>query len=235
MWITHLSNGRLWGTSGQNLNAQVHIMGNGSFRGIHISMWVQSTIILKPFNHSTLIHEHPISTYTKWGTLPPPYLMVLYLFSEIHAQILSSRPLSEFCSSVADRYLYIVQMHFTNLKEITVTKRQKGVRGWQWDLSKALAMWEFIQLLFKSCRFVSASAHWIRLAPEAQFFSSVLPDSVHWPLEYQGMFFKVHAVSQACLLHYSLFVQGGDAEVGSLLALTYEQRLHYETRAVCSP
>lgn len=49
----------------------------------------------------------------------------------------------------------------------------------------------------------------IRLAPEAQFFSSILPESVHWPLEYQGAFFKAHAASQACLLHFSLFIRGG--------------------------
>lgn len=48
--------------------------------------------------------------------------------------------------------------------------------------------------------------------------------------------FKVHAGCQACLLHFSLFTQGeGGGEVGSLLALTHEQRLHYETGAVCSP
>ncbi len=88
---------------------------------------------------------------------------------------------------------------------------------------------------FKSCTFVSASVLEIRLAPGAWFFSSILPESVHWPLEYQGAFFKAHAVSQACLLHFSLFIRGGDGEVGSLLALTYEWRLHYETGAVCSP
>lgn len=59
-------------------------------------------------------------------------------------------------------------------------------------------------------------------------FFSILPESVHWPLEYWTMFFKVHAVSQACLLHFGLWIQDGDGEVGSLLALTYEQRLHYK-------